>query len=290
HPESRQELKQELESGQLLGNTSDGKQIILLDWQPDSSVIREIGRLREYSFRKVGEGSGKRRDLDQYDQHYKHLVLWDDRSLEMVGAYRFGDTRSILQAAGVKGLYTASLFEFDPRFEPVFEHGLELGRSFVQPQYWGSRALDYLWQGLGAYLRHHREIRYLFGPVSISERYPRAATDLLVNFYLLYFGDERGLVTSKNPYRIGDSEYREAAKLFTGKNFRDDLQELKLQLSQFGLTIPTLYKQYTDLCEAGGVRFLDFGVDPAFSGCTDGFILVELDRVKAQKRKRYIGE
>ncbi|MCU7842755.1 MAG: lysophospholipid acyltransferase family protein [Candidatus Thiodiazotropha sp. (ex Monitilora ramsayi)] len=289
HPESRQTLKKELSRGQLLGETRDGKQILLMDWEAGSAFMREIGRLRELSFRKVGEGTGKRRDSDRYDAHYRHLVLWDEAELEVVGAYRLGEADTILQNQGGSGLYTHSLFKFDQAFESYAKEAIELGRSFVQPRYWGSRALDYLWQGLGAYLRHNPRIRYMFGPVSISARYPRAARDLMVHYYQSYFGCRDFLGGAKIPYRLSQASREECRVRFTGDDLERDQQELKNQLALFDLTIPTLFKQYTDLCEPGGVCFLDFGVDPDFANCTDGMILVDTHKVKAAKRKRYMG-
>ncbi len=288
HPESRQTLKQELRTGELLGETSDGKQIILIDWFPESSVIREIGRLREMSFRKVGEGTGARRDLDTYDQYYKQLVLWDNEALEIVGAYRLGEGNHILDKVGKDGFYSANLFQFHPQFHAYLENSLELGRSFVQPRYWGTRALDYLWQGLGAYLRHHPEIRYLFGPVSISANYTAAARDMLVYFYGAYFGHPQRLVTSNNPCQLSEQTLEEFRDIFKGDDFNRDLKELKNRLSMQNMSIPTLYKQYSDLCEDGGVKFLNFGIDQDFSGCTDGFLLVDISKIKESKRKRYI--
>ncbi|WP_428610200.1 GNAT family N-acyltransferase [Sedimenticola sp.] len=290
HPESRQSLRAELREAELLGTTTDDKQIILSDWKTDSSFIREIGRLRELSFRKVGEGTGQRRDVDNYDQYYQHLVLWDDTQLEIAGAYRFGDAASIVDGRGLEGLYSASLFKLDPAFTAFCTQGLELGRSFVQPAFWGSRALDYLWQGLGAYVRHHPNVRYLFGPVSISSRYPVPARDMIVYYFSHYYGSRRGLAESYNPYRINQGALDECKQIFSGEDAKGDFQELKHQLSLFNLTVPTLYKQYTELCEEGGVQFLAFGVDPQFADCVDGLILVDLDKVKASKRKRYIGE
>lgn len=289
HPESRQSLKSELRAAEQLGTTTDGKQIILSDWQADSSFIREIGRLRELSFRKVGEGTGQRRDVDAYDQYYQHLVLWDDAELEIAGAYRFGDAAAIVGSRGLDGLYSASLFRLDPAFETYCAAGLELGRSFVQPAFWGSRALDYLWQGLGAYVRHQPRVRYLFGPVSLSARYPGHARDLIVYYFSHYYGTGQALAESYNPYRISQAALNECRRIFVGDDAKADFQELKYQLSLFNLTVPTLYKQYTELCEPGGVQFLAFGVDPQFADCVDGLILVDLERVKASKRKRYIG-
>jgi putative hemolysin len=290
HPESRQALKKELSKGQLLGETRDGKQIVLVDWEFGSALMREIGRLRELSFRKVGEGTGRRRDVDRYDAHYRQLVLWDEKELEVVGSYRIGEAGTIIEKQGMKGLYTTSLFDFDEDFLPFAEQAIELGRSFVQPRYWGSRALDYLWQGLGSYLRHHPQIRYMFGPVSVSARYPKAARDLMVVFYKHYFGCRRRLGKSKIPYQLDKVSQEEFSRHFSGDDLEQDLQELKNQLALFNVTIPTLFKQYTDLCEPGGVCFLDFGKDPDFAGCTDGMILVSVDKVKSAKRKRYIGD
>lgn len=290
HPESRKALKKALSKGRLLGETRDGKQIVLMEWELGSALMREIGRLRELSFRKVGEGTGRRRDIDKYDTHYRHLVLWDDNELEVVGAYRIGEAGAIIKEQGVQGLYTSSLFNFDDDFIPYAEQAIELGRSFVQPRYWGSRALDYLWQGLGSYLRHHPEIRYMFGPVSISARYPKAARDLMVVFYRHYFGCQNRLGESRIPYQLDRASQDEFSRHFCGDDLEQDLPELKNQLALYNVTIPTLFKQYTDLCEPGGVCFLDFGKDPDFAGCTDGMILVSVDRVKAAKRKRYIGE
>ncbi len=290
HPESRQIIKQELRQGELLGETSDGKQIILCNWFPESSLMREIGRLRELSFRKVGEGTGERRDLDKYDQHYRHLVLWDNESLEIVGAYRLGEGNHILDKIGKEGFYSANLFKFHEAFDAYLENSLELGRSFVQPRYWGSRALDYLWQGLGAYIRHHPEIRYLFGPVSISAHYPPESRDMLIYFYGTYFNHQERLVTSNNPCQLCDKAREEFRDIFKGDDFNHDQKELKHQLSMQNMGIPTLYKQYSDLCEEGGVKFLDFGIDPDFSGCTDGFLLVDVSKIKETKRRRYIGD
>jgi putative hemolysin len=289
HPESRQALKKELSNGELLGQTRDGKQILLMNWEPGSALMREIGRLRELSFRKVGEGTGKRRDTDNYDLYYRHLVLWDEAELEVVGSYRIGEVGVILVNQGGEGLYTHSLFKFSKNFDRYARQSIELGRSFVQPRYWGTRALDYLWQGVGAYLRHHPEIGYMYGPVSISAHYPKPARDLMVDFFKRYFVTKEDLGHAKVPYEISQSTWDEFGQVFSGDDYDADLQELKNQLALFDLTIPTLFKQYTDLCESGGVRFLDFGIDPEFAGCTDGMILVEIARVKASKRKRYMG-
>lgn len=113
--------------------------------QEDAPLLRELGRLREIAFRAVGEGSGKRRDIDGYDDDYLHLILWDEEDLEIVGAYRFMPTAIQLAKRGLEGIYSYSLFHYDGRMDDVLQHGIELGRSFIQPRYWGRRGLDYLW-------------------------------------------------------------------------------------------------------------------------------------------------
>lgn len=286
HPQDRRALKQELKQAELLGQTADGKKIYLFNWHPDSAVMQEIGRLREIAFRTVGEGTGEKRDLDRYDQHYRHLILWDEEDLEIAGAYRIGEgSRRHEQGP----LYSESLFHYSEAMAPIFASGIELGRSFVQPRYWGKRSLDYLWYGIGAYLRCHPEVRYLFGPVSLSPSYPRRARDMLVWFYRHYFPDPDRLALSRSPYRIDSHSARALESIFCGNDCREDFSRLRQQLEFLGVSVPTLYKQYSELCEPGGVRFLDFGIDPDFNYCIDGLVLVDTRQVKPRKRERYIG-
>lgn len=292
HPQPRQLIKAELKQARHLGATRDDKAIYLFDYAPDSAVMKEIGRLRELSFRKVGEGSGQRRDLDRYDRDYRHLVLWDNDALEIVGAYRIGEAEQIVARSGVAGLYTHTLFDLGHGFEQCRENALELGRSFVQPRYWGSRALDYLWQGIGAYVKHHPQIRHLYGPVSISDSYPKPARDALIHYYQRHYGTGRDAdaprVQPRLPYVPGAGAVAECRALMPGDDAEADFKALRAYLQEFGLTVPTLYKQYTDVTEADGVHFLGFNVDPDFSNCIDGLICVDLTRLKPSKRKRYL--
>ncbi|HHE05924.1 MAG TPA: lysophospholipid acyltransferase family protein [Epsilonproteobacteria bacterium] len=287
--ESPSDIKGELKHGKLLGETNDGKKIILYETEVLNCVMKEIGRLREISFRHVGEGSGEKRDIDSYDFYYKHLVIWDEEDLEIAGAYRIGDCQEIVDDFGSEGLYTSTLFRFSADFERYFAQGLELGRSFVQPKYWNSRALDYLWQGIGAYAAAHPHIRYLFGPVSLSDSFTPQAKALLINFYSLYFGTKEVSVRHKAPYKMPQEMQNYCEEIFCGHDYRADQRVLKEELSLMGYTIPTLYKQYAELCEEGGVQFLDFGYDALFNYCIDGFILVDIDLMKEGKRKRYMG-
>jgi putative hemolysin len=293
HPENRQLLKKEIRACEQLGQTSDGKIIYLYRYQCNSVVMREIGRLRELTFRAVKEGTGKRRDTDLYDTYYDHIILWDDQELEIAGAYRLVQCHAALQQqikgnTGEPRLYTQTLFNFDPQFQPYLDNGLELGRSFVQPRYWGKRSIDYLWQGIGAYLVKNPDIRYMFGPVSISHDYPEQATSSLVDFYSCYFGSKQILATARNPYTVHPEREGLNQPSFSGENYREDFCRLKFFLATKSVSVPTLYKQYTELCEPDGAQFLAFNIDKDFADCVDGLILVDIEKVKAEKRRRYM--
>ena len=288
-PERKTDLKKAVQEGTMLGRTPDGKAIFLVEAAESSPVLREIGRLRELSFRAVGEGSGRRRDLDHFDHYYQHLILWDEDDLEIAGAYRFVDAGKVVAERGVRGLYTGSLFKLEAHRSTFLENGLELGRSFVQPRYWGKRSLDYLWYGIGAYLVKNPHYRFLFGPVSISNAQPGLAKELLIYFYKLYFSPDASLSCSRNPFSFSQP-MASLEKEFCGTDYKADFRKLKSLLANLGTTIPPLYKQYTGLCEPGGVVFLDFNIDPAFSNCIDGLVIVDIKKLKQAKRKRYMDE
>ncbi len=269
---------------ELLGSTSDGKEIRIGRLQAGAPLLDEIGRLRELTFRMVGEGTGKRLDLDPYDSWYEHIVLWDAQALRIAGAYRIARGARVLAERGLQGLYTASLFDYRDAAIPRLAQGMELGRSFVVPDYWNSRSLDYLWQGIGAYLQRHDDIRYLFGPVSISAALPVPAREQLVAYYSRFFGGLSSLATSRRPFC-----YFAAPPEFGDLDGDTAFRVLRANLDALGAEVPVLYKQYTELCEPGGARFLAFGVDPDFSNAVDGLIEVDLHCLRAKKRQRYLG-
>ncbi|MFM2480254.1 lysophospholipid acyltransferase family protein [Celerinatantimonas sp. YJH-8] len=288
HPQLRHKLNQAIACCELLGNTPDGQQIYLSSAPHSESLLAELGRLREYSFRAVGEGTGQRSDTDQYDAYYMHLFLWNPTDQQIVGAYRLTDSQKVIQQHGLDGLYSHSLFEYQYQQCEFLQQGLELGRSFIQPQYWGRRSLDYLWLGIGAFLASRPHYRYLFGPVSISASLHPKARDLLVYFYQRYFPSPFTLAKSRNPYQLEQRIQHNLSLTFQGNNYLKDFTLLKAALANMGCAIPTLYKQYTDLCHPGGVQFIDFNIDTDFKQCVDGLVLVDLNQLKPQKRQRYI--
>ena len=287
-PVDRQALADEIASAQRLGQTADGKQILLFDYRVDSPIIAELGRLRELTFRTVEEGTGKARDLDEYDQHYAHLLVWDGEAREIVGAYRVCDAAKTVPERGTAGLYSSRIYRYLDAMTPYFAQGLELGRSFVQPKYWNKRGLDYLWYGIGALVRNNPGFRYLFGAVSLSDGLPQQAKELIVYFYATHFPPAEHLVEARYPYEVPVAECAKLARLFPGQDYTAEFARLKRQLKRLGCTIPTLYKQYAELGEPGGVSICASGFDIGFSNALDGFLMVDIAKLKPAKYARYI--
>lgn len=286
HPVARKLLKTELLNSELLTTTQDGKKLFLVVYETGPNIVREIARLREVTFRKVGEGTGMKYDFDQYDKYYKHIVLWDEEALEIAGAYRLGLSNEIIADKGYEGFYNASLFTFSDTFKEQLKMTVELGRSFIQQKYWKSYALDYLWQGIGAFISQHSNVKYVFGAVSISDNYTEDAKGLIIYFYQKWYGKE-GLAFSNNRFVFTKQAEKEISQMLNNTTIDQDYRVLKSTLKNYGYSIPVLFKKYSELCEQDGVKFLDFGVDKDFSNCVDGLVFLELEKLKQSKRNRY---
>ena len=289
-PESRESLEKDLKQCQSLGTTPDGKGLFLTTQTQSPAIVREIARLREATFRPVGEGSGYERDTDQFDTHYHHLFIWSYDDRDIVGAYRLGDAGKLMEQAGVAGLYTHTLFHFSPAMNSYLEHGLELGRSFVQPKYQNRYALDYLWQGIGAFVQEHPQIRYLFGSASISARYGHEATARIAHFYKTHVNQLPVDVSPRTPFCVSDLLEARLVNEMPGDDFQTDLTALQSALAAQNLTIPLLFKHYSQATSKDGVSFSAFNVDPAFGDCVDAFVMADLTRLLPKKKRRYLGE
>jgi putative hemolysin len=245
-------------------------------------TLREIGRLREETFRRVGEGTGKTADLDRYDAYYHHLYLWHRGDERIVGAYRLGLVDEIVARRGVKGLYTHSLFAFDERLLRYMGPAIELGRSFVHPDYQrGFQPLLMLWKGIGRFVLDHAPARVLFGPVSISADYAQVSRELMASVLSRQNGNpllER-LVKARRPLKPShDVQQPTYCDLH-------ELAELVANLEPDGKSIPVLLRQYLKL----GGQLLAFHVDPKFGNCLDGLIVVDLAATDAKLLERYMG-
>ena len=245
-------------------------------------VLEEIGELRELTFRAAGEGTGKTRDLDAFDFNYLHLFSWNTKRQEVIGAYRLGQTDEILRRQGIQGLYTSTLFRYGKDFLLEIHPALELGRSFIRAEYQKSfSALLLLWKGIGRFVVEHPRYRVLFGPVSISNDYHPLSRKFIVDYLEHNLRDERlsRLVKPRRPFR--------PFLVPAGVNWSVDLEELSDiigDLEQDGKGVPVLLRQYLKL----GGRLLSFNVDPKFSRCLDGLILVDLARTERAILNRYM--
>ena len=251
-------------------------------------LLHEIGRLREVTFRGTHEGTGKSIDLDHFDDYYVHLFVWNREKQELVGAYRIGRTDNIIKRHGKKGLYTTTLFNIKSNLFDQINPALEMGRSFVRPEYQRSFApLLLLWKGIGHYVVKYPKYKVLFGPVSISSEYHSMSRHLMVSFLKLhnYLPDMARMVKPKTPYR-GRRIKGMDPKNRTMIRSLEDVSELISEFESDNKGVPILLKQYLKL----GGKLLGFNVDPDFSDVLDGLILVDLTKTDPTILKRYMGD
>jgi putative hemolysin len=252
------------------------------------AVIEEIGRLRELTFRAVGEGTGRATDLDDYDAHYEHLFIWNREQREIVGAYRIGRSDEILVRRGLGGLYTHSLFRFSRRFFAQLRPALELGRSFVRTEYQRSFApLLLLWKGIAAYVARHPRYCVVFGAVSISNDYNPLSKELLREFLSReHFAPELArCVKPRNKMRRRFS-LKALLHPWNGPESVDSLSEVVSRLEPDGKGIPVLLRQYLKL----GGRIVGFNVDPLFSQSIDCLLVVDLCDTDPRVLEKYMGK
>jgi len=250
--------------------------------------LREIGRLREKTFREVGEGTGNAMDIDLFDSYYRHLILWSTETSEVVGAYRMGETRAILDCHGRKGLYTHSLFRFKSGLLRYLENSLELGRSFIRSEYQRQpNCLALLWKGIGAYLVQHPEYRILFGPVSISNSYHRVSRSIMVRFLQrnCMIKDLSAYVSPRSPLRQWPNRnLHEIASHLTNGSI-DDVSMMVSEIEDDGKRVPVLIKHYLKL----NGQFIAFNVDRNFNDAVDGLVVIDLLQTDKKLLNRFMG-
>ena len=252
------------------------------------SALHEIGRLREVTYRAVGEGTGRSVDLDAFDDRYLHLFSWDRDRRQIVGAYRIGRTDRIMATRGVEGLYTRTLFRYDERLIARLSPALELGRSFIRSEYQKNySALLLLWKGIGQFVVRHPEYRVLFGPVSISARYCDSSQRLLMAFLEQNHLDRdlAELVEAINPDAVKPAAPLSSAIAQSIPRSIDDANRLVAQAEADGKGLPILLRQYLKL----NARLLGFNVDPAFGDALDALMMVDLTSVDPAILNRYFG-
>lgn len=253
------------------------------------NVLREIGRLRESTFRLVGEGTGRESDLDRFDPHYLHLFVWNAEARQIVGAYRMGQTDVLLPRFGADGLYTSTLFCYRRRLLDQLTPALELGRSFVVPEYQRDYSpLLLLWKGIGRFVALHPRYRRLFGAVSISDDFQTMTKQLLMAFLSVHRFDAESaaLVQPRNPPKVQSFRDADERHLATLVSDLADVEELVGEIESQRRGVPILLRQYLKL----NAKLLGFNIDPEFGDVLDGLVLVDLTTVEPAILNRYMGK
>ncbi len=251
-------------------------------------VLNEIGRLREITFREVGEGTGRAVDLDRFDDYYLHLFLWNHASSELVGAYRLGLVNQILRQFGPKGLYTTELFRYRPEFVSQLGRAIEFGRSFIRSEYQKKyNSLILIWRGIGEFIGRNPQYHILFGPVSISRDYHNMSKTLLVRFLKKnnLHQSLSGYVRPRRPYRCPRIGCIDQTALLSTFRDIDDISLLISEIEKDRKGVPVLLKHYLKL----NGRLLSFNLDKSFSNALDGLLMVDLRQTNPKILRRFIG-
>ncbi len=241
-------------------------------------ILQEIGRLREVTFRQVGEGTNKSLDLDEYDFYYNHLFIWDTENNAIVGAYRIGRGDEIFFKYGIKGFYINTLFKIKKQLYPLMEQSVELGRSFVAKEYQlKPLPLMLLWKGILIFLIKNPEYRYLVGPVSISNDFSKFSKSLMIDFFTKNYFDEvlAQYVTPDKAFVPTRSHVNTDILIEkTGDNIKS-LDSIISDVEPNHSKMPVLVRQYLNI----GAKLISFNIDPKFNNSLDGFLVLDLNNV-----------
>ena len=252
------------------------------------SLTNEIGRLREITFRRVGEGTGCGRDLDSFDDYYLHLCLWNQKENELAGAYRLGPLDDILKNHGIDGLYTSTLFKYQPEFFDQIPGALEMGRSFIVGKYQRSySALLLLWKGIGTYIMQNPRYRYLFGPVSVSNSYLPLSRRLIVHFVWEHYRyDFQHLVRPRRMVHFGKLKSGPRKSILEKVDSLDELSEVVADIEGNQQGVPILIKQYLKF----SAKCTGWNLDVNFNKAMDCLMVADLMETETKTLGRYCGK
>ena len=297
-PVDRTVLAAELNRDRFIRKTNKGNnEIYIINHHNSPNVMREIGRVREITFRAAGGGTGLDCDIDAYDlaeKPYEQLIVWNPADKEVVGGYRFiccGNTP--VAPEGPTHLATSELFTFSPKFiQDYLPHTIELGRSFVQPQYQPSNenrkglfSLDNLWDGLGAIVVDHPEIRYFFGKVTMYRHFNAMARDMILHFMQHYFPDPDQLVKPIHPLPVVNNMTAFAAEL-SGLAYKEGHIVLNQHVRELGENIPPLFNSYMNLSST--MKTFGTALNDHFGDVEETGILVTIADIYDTKKERHI--
>jgi hypothetical protein len=296
-PIERLLLEQELTSDKFVRHTNNGNnEIYIVTWHNAPNVTREIGRLREITFRDAGGGTGKDCDLDEFDmaeEPFQQLLVWNPRDKEIIGGYRFiHGNRLKVHPDNTVDTPTAELFRFSPRFiKDYLPYTIELGRSYVQPAYQptidirkGMYSLDNIWNGLGAIVMQHPDIKYFFGKITMYPHFNIEARDLILFFMKKYFGDKDNLVSPIHPL-IQKTDTLLLEDVFVGGDYDKDYKILVQRVRHLHENIPPLVNAYMNLSST--MLFFGTSLNPGFGDVEETGILVTIDDIYDFKKERH---
>lgn len=291
-------IKSELTRKKKLRNTNKGgNEIYVVTWQDSPNILREIGRLREIAFRNSGGGSGLAMDLDEFDtmeNPYRQLIVWDPEAEAILGGYRYilgPDVR--LDKSGQPILATSHMFSFSQKFiSEYLPYTIELGRSFVSPDYQSSKAgakalfaLDNLWDGLGALMIKKPGMRYFFGKMTMYPSFDKYGRDLILHFLDRHYKDDENLVIPYKPISLV-TDRSEMDKVLTGEDFKSDYKILNAEVRKLGLNIPPLVNSYMSLSPT--MKVFGTAINDEFSDVEETGILITFDEMYEEKKARHI--
>jgi len=297
-PISKSILEKELSDKFFFRKTNYGNNRIYIFKGNDApNVMREIGRLREITFRDGGGGTGKSVDIDEYDiceKPYEQMIVWDPIDMEVVGGYRYIEcSKAQYDEKGIPFIATTELFNFSERFlKDYLPYTIELGRSFVQPDYQptvnsrkGMFSLDNLWDGLGALVIESPNIKYFFGKVTMYPHFNQKARDIIMYFLFKYFPDKDNLVKPITPLEI-KTDLKELELLFNGGNYGADYRLLMQTMRELNENIPPLVNAYMKLTST--MRNFGTAINPGFGNVQETGILVTVEDIYDSKKERHI--
>lgn len=297
-PVDPQLLQEELTEQKFVRNTNNGYNKIYIFSAHDSpNLMRELGRLREITFRDSGGGTGKEVDIDEYDimsVPFHQLIVWDPVDQQIVGGYRFVHGKDLpFDEKGKLISATAELFDFSPRFlRDYLSESIELGRSFVQPNYQptynfrkGMYSLDNLWDGLGAMIIDNPDVKYFFGKMTMYPQYNRTARDIVLRFLQIYFPDPEHLMRPVYPV-VPETSEEMLSNVFTGATFEENYKILVQTVRKYKENVPPLVNAYMNLSPT--MRTFGTSMNPFFGDVEETGILIHINDIYPRKKERHL--
>ncbi|NSW94552.1 MAG: GNAT family N-acetyltransferase [Bacteroidales bacterium] len=297
-PLPRDQIIAELTPDKLLRRTNNGNnEVYVFDYHSSPALMHEVGRIREITFRHAGGGTGHEIDIDSFDTDkedpQKQLIVWDPENLEIVGGYRFYFPPKGCTHCDISKLASSVYFNFSEKFLTRYlPHMMELGRSFVHPDYQSRTmgrkslyALDNLWDGLGAIILDNHHLRYLFGKVTMYPHFNQKARNMILYFLRKHFNDPENLVTPKDPANIDINE-EEMKKLFSGAKYKDDYKILSREVRNLGENIPPLINAYMGLSPT--MKTFGTFINHKFGNVEETGIMITLKDIYVEKINRHL--